>query len=135
MKKTIISMFIVLCLLVANVSYASINGIQADTVFANKTAVLNSSGYLSVYLETFNYSDTIRINTCKLQKYNAISSSWDTLQINGLTVPGTLSISNFILTAGDYYTTYLVTGKYRFRLQVEADGAVRTIYSNAVVFN
>ena len=62
MKKTIFSMLLVLCMLVTYTSFASINGIQADNVFTSKTAVLNSSGYLSVYLETINYSNIIRIN-------------------------------------------------------------------------
>lgn len=132
MKKTIFSMLLVLCMLVTYTSFASINGIQADNVFTSKTAVLNSSGYLSVYLETINYSNIIRINSCKLQKYNG--SSWSNLAISGLPIPDTLSSSHYILVAGHDYSEYIETGKYRFKLQVEADGNTRTIYSNAVTF-
>lgn len=132
MKRKLIVLLIIWSLLLTNISFASINGIQEDDLFTTKTVVLYSDKHLTVWLQTVNPDINISICSFQLQKYNGYT--W---------TPVTNDQPDFITgsyTSTSFYETYdyseyiTTTGKYRVKLQLRADNDYRTIFSTAYTY-
>ena len=132
MKRKLMVLLIIWSLLLTNISFASVNGIQEDDIFTTKTEVLYSDKHLTVWLQTVNPATSICIHSFQLQKYNGYT--WTPVTNNQPDYISGTYTSTSLYETYDYSEYITTTGKYRVKLQVEADGNYRTIFSTAYTY-
>lgn len=130
MKLRFVSCLLIFCLLLPIVvSYAGTNEVQADPVFAQMQAVLNSNKKLDITAFTNSGSGSISVDACMLQV--RVGSVWQ----NYGSLPPPTDTGNGTFDATVDYSGSIGVGTFRIIVTLNADGYTKDIYSNAKTFS
>lgn len=103
---------------------------MADSIIATANVSLNSSGVASFSVTVYEKAGTIRVKSCRLQKYD---NGW--VNAGTLSVPSYVATNLYIYSTTKDYSSYCSDGgKYRIIVTFNVDGYTKSYTSNSVSY-
>lgn len=131
MKKCFIVLLIILCLLLANFSYAETNAVLADPVFYHMSASLQANKKLTISVITRSNASLIKVDACTLQIQ--VGTVWQ--DVCSLVPPSHTTTNTNVYGTTIDYSSSIGVGTYRIVVTMNADGYTKDVSSNAKTFS
>ena len=129
MKRHIVVVFVVICLIITNVSFADQSQHRADEYFNSGSAKLYANKIVGIFAKTEFVVNCISADYCKL--YKLVGSSW---QLIHTSYPTYYVTNDWQFGTQVDFSSYIDSGTFRVEVRFNADGHTLTKYSNSRVF-
>ena len=134
MKRSL-ALMVVLCVALLHCSSAFAAAkeeisVQADSIIATANVSLNTSGVASFSVTVYAKAGSIRVTSCRLQKYD---NGW--VNVASLSVPSYVATNLYLYTTTMDYSSYCAAGgQYRIIATFNIDGYTKSYTSNSASY-